>query len=255
MSTVSAKEKNMLLITVVIVLYAFAALSFKKQVANWTVSKKVYATAQKKFNEEQALIADRNEWAARYDQVRSLMPVFPYDKDVDTHWLNIMDSVATRTGLAIARRQTSKEAEVGDVYELPIDCKDWEGSLESLVKFLYELDQEGAMLDVRQLYARPSNKPGYLKGTFTLTCAYMRGNVPKSDSAGDEPAAEAGAAAEKAASPSDPATNAPAAVPSGPQSTGKEDVAEPPSPAPLPPPAASSEKSHGKTSVTPVSKE
>jgi len=90
-----------------------------------------------------------------------------------------MDSVATRNGFTIARRQTGKEAEVGDVYELPIDCKDWEGSLESLVKFLYDLNREGAMLDVRQLYVRPSNKPGYLKGTFTLYCAYMRGDVEK----------------------------------------------------------------------------
>jgi len=177
MSTVSPREKNMLLVTVVIVLYAFAALSAKKQVANWKTAQRVYATARAKLQEENALIAARNEWVARYDQVRELMPVFPRDKDVDTHWLNIMDSAATRNGLTIARRQTNKEAEVGDVFELPIDCKDWEGTLESLVKFLYDINKEGAMLDVRQLYVRPSNKPGLLKGSFTLYCAYMRGDV------------------------------------------------------------------------------
>ena len=164
----------MLLVTVVLVLYAFAALSAKKQIANWKVAQRVYATAQKKLLEENALIAARDEWNARYEKVRELMPIFPRDKDVDTHWLNIMDSAATRDGLAIARRQTSKEAQIGDVYELPIDCKDWEGTLESLVKFLYDLNKEGAMLDVRQLFVRPSNKPGFLKGTFTLYCAYMR---------------------------------------------------------------------------------
>ena len=179
MNAVSPREKNMLMVTVVIVLYAFAALSFKKQVANWKAAQRVYATAQKELQEESALIAARADWAARYEQVRELMPVFPRDKDVDTHWLNLMDQTATKNGLAIARRQTNKEAEVGDVFELPIDCKDWEGTLESLVKFLYDLNQEGAMLDVRQLYVRPSNKPGVLKGTFTLYCAYMRGKVEK----------------------------------------------------------------------------
>ena len=176
MSTVSSREKNMLFITVVIVLYAVAALSLKKQMASWKAAQKVYVTAQKKLAEENALIAARDEWTARYEQVRDLMPVFPYDKDVDTHWLNIMDSTATKNELGIARRQTNKEAEVGDVYELPIDCKDWEGTLEQLVKFLYEIDQKGAMLDMRQLYIRPATKPGFLKGTFTLYCAYMRGD-------------------------------------------------------------------------------
>ena len=179
MSTVTSKERTLLLVTVVVVLYGAAALSFKKQSANWKAAARIYATTQKKVQEERALIGAKDEWFAKYEHMRELMPVFPYDKDVDTHWLNIMDSTATRHGFTIARRQTSKEVEVGDVYELPIDCKDWEGSLESLVKFLYDLNKEGAMLDVRQLFVRPSNKPGYLKGTFTLYCAYMRGDEQK----------------------------------------------------------------------------
>ena len=189
MSAVSSREKNMLLIAVVAVLYAVAALCFKKQSANWKTEQRVYTNAQKKVQEESALIAARDEWTAKYEQMRNLMPVFPYDKDVDTHWLNIMDSAATRNGLTIARRQTSKEVEVGDVFELPVDCKDWEGTLESLVKFLYDLHKEGAMLDVRQLFIRPSNKPGYLKGAFTLYCAYMRGDEVKA-AAGKSKAAE-----------------------------------------------------------------
>ena len=197
----------MLMITVVIVLYAFAALCFKKQLANWKAGQKTYAAARVKLGEENALIAAKGEWTAKYEQLRDLMPVFPYDKDVDTHWLNVMDSVATRYGFSISRRQTNKEVEVGDVYELPIDCKDWEGTLESLVQFLYDLNKEGAMLDVRQLYIRPSNKPGYLKGTFTLYCAYMRGKVEK----GPAPATKPSETEEPAAAVAVPATPAPAA--------------------------------------------
>ena len=80
MSTVSPKEKNLLLVTVVVVLYGFAALSFKKQVANWKVAQRVYATAQKELSEENALIAARDDWSARYEQVRELMPVFRLHK-------------------------------------------------------------------------------------------------------------------------------------------------------------------------------
>jgi Tfp pilus assembly protein PilO len=190
MSTVSSREKTMLLVAVVAALYAMAALSYKKQAANWKAAERLYRSAQKKVLEERALIAARDEWTDRYEQMRDLMPVFPYEQDVDTHWLNIMDAAATRNGLTISRRQTGKEAEVGDVYELPVECKGWEGTLESLVKFLYDLQKAGAMLDVRQLFVQPVlGKPGILKGTFTLTCAYMRGEAAKAVKA---PGADAG---------------------------------------------------------------
>ena len=237
MNAVTPKEKNMLLVTVVIVLYAFAALSFKKQIQNWKVAQRVYATAQKEFLEEKALIAAREEWAARYEQVRELMPIFPRDKDVDTHWLNLMDSAATRNGLSIARRQTNKEVEVGDVYELPIDCKDWEGTLESLVKFLYDLNQEGAMLDVRQLYVRPSSKQGLLKGSFTLYCAYMRGKVEKQTASAKPVPSEKPAVVAEAPAATGNAESAPAPAPEQPASTNGATHS-----AAGPPPAAEKEK-------------
>jgi hypothetical protein len=175
MSAVSSKDKNLLLVMAVLVLYAVAALCYKKQAQEWKVAARVYGNTQKKFQEECGLIAAAAEWSDKYAKMRGLMPVFEYERDVDTYWLNIMDSLAQRNGLTIARRQANKEAEVGDVYELPIECRDWEGPLDSMVRFLYDLHREGAMLDVRQLFIRPSNKPGFLKGTFTLYCAYMRG--------------------------------------------------------------------------------
>jgi hypothetical protein len=202
MSTVSSREKNMLLVTVVLVLYAAAALTFKKQVANWKAAERVYQTAKKKFHDEESLIAARAEWTAKYDKLCDLMPVFPQGKDIGTHWLNVMDQAAARNGFAISRLQQSEEAEVGDVYELPIVCSDWEAPLEGLVKFLYDLNQQGAMLDVRQLIVR-QGKPGYLKGSFALYCAYMRGDSSK--------AAAPPAAADKPAEAEASATNAPAA--------------------------------------------
>lgn len=188
MSTVSAKEKNMLLVIVVLVLYAVAALCYKKQKVAWQRSVKSLANARKKYARECDLIAAASEWDEKYDAMCSLMPVFPYEKDVATHWLNTMDTVASEKNLVISRRQIGKEEEAGDVFELPVECKNWEGSLKSLVGFLYGLRKEGAMLDVRQLFVKPSSKPGYLKGTFSLYCAYMRGKVTEDKSDAGAPA-------------------------------------------------------------------
>ena len=177
MSTITSKEKNMLMVTVVLVLYAVAALCYKGQREKWEKSQHAYMLNQEKYSAECDLIDAKAEWSGKYQRMCSLMPIFPYEKDVDTHWLNIMDTVASKNALSISRRQTGKEVEAGDVYELPIDCKNWEGTLESLVTFLYGLRQAGAMVDVRQLYVRAATHPGYLKGTFSLNCAYMRGEV------------------------------------------------------------------------------
>lgn len=176
MSTISSKEKNLLLIVGVVILYGVAALSYKPQMVNLNIAKRSFEREEKKLRDERDLIANRAQWNERYETMRSMMPPFPYEKDVVTYWLSLMDTAASKQGLTISRRQANKEVEVGDVYELPLDCKDWEGTLEQLVKFLYEIDQQGAMLDMRQLYIRPATKPGFLKGTFTLYCAYMRGD-------------------------------------------------------------------------------
>jgi hypothetical protein len=56
---------------------------------------------------------------------------------------------------------------------LPIECREWEASLDALVRFLFELQSEGAMLDIRQLLIKPRGQ-GILRGRFTLYCAYAR---------------------------------------------------------------------------------
>jgi hypothetical protein len=235
----------MLLVTVVIVLYAAAALTFKQQLANWKSEERVYQAAQKKLQDEKDLIAARSEWDAKYEKMRSLMPVFPEGKDVGTHWLKVTDTTATRNGVAISRQQGNDEVEVGDVYELPIVCSDWEAPLEALVKFLYDLNQQGAMLDVRQLVVRQA-KPGYLKGSFALFCAYMRGDAGKPPpSASERPAEASPAEASPAEAPAAeaPAAEAPAAEAPAASAEAQPAPAEPVAPAAVsnaleaPPPA------------------
>lgn len=253
MSTVTSREKNMLLIAVVALLYAAAALSYKKQMTNWKAAERIYRSAQKKVQEERALIAARDEWNARYAQMRDLMPVFPYEQDVDTYWLNVMDAAASRNGLMIARRQANKEVEVGDVYELPIECKDWEGTLEALVKFLYDLHKEGAMLDVRQLFIRPANRPGYLKGTFTLYCAYMRGDDARPSAEKQAaPVVDAAADADASSPKSEADTSAQASPDAQPQAAPVEAVPDPPEPAPLPAAASATNTPAAAPAAEPV---
>jgi hypothetical protein len=53
--------------------------------------------------------------------------------------------------------------------------------LDAIVKFLYDLQSQGAMMDVRKLMMKPHGvapQGGYLmKGRFSLTCAYTKEGV------------------------------------------------------------------------------
>lgn len=112
----------------------------------------------------------------RYEATCDAMPSFPEGSAVDTHWLPMMDNAAKENNIKIAQRSIKGEEAFGDVTELTIECRDWEGRLDALVWFLYDLEtRKDAMMDFRALTIKPSSKnPGILQGSFTLNCAYMR---------------------------------------------------------------------------------
>ena len=65
---------------------------------NWKAAERIYRSAQKKSE-------GAHDWPRRWSavaQMRDLMPVFPYEQDVDTYWLNVMDAAASRNGLMSA---------------------------------------------------------------------------------------------------------------------------------------------------------
>ena len=184
----SLRDRALLMILGIVVLYVAAGLAWIMSVQHkWTVSLKKYRDTVKKYERENDLIAQTERWNMEYISEKEKMPMFPEGEDVDTHWMNLMDNLATTNYIAISRRQYGKEVSKGDVFELPVEVSGWEGSLEGLVKFLWDVQSNGqSMMDVSAITIRPSQKKGFLKGTFTLTCAYMRGDGQQDDD-DDEP--------------------------------------------------------------------
>ena len=182
----SMKEKAALAIAGMTVMYAVAGFlwftALTDRASEWNRSQKKYSDAVKAYRSERALIAKRSYWTEEYEAERSKMPMFPDGETVGTHWLGRMDSLASANHISISSRQSGKEVEVGDVYELPVEVKNWEAALEPLVKFLFALEHaDEAMFDIKAIDMRPSSHKGFLKGQFTLNCAYMRGDVEKEE--------------------------------------------------------------------------
>jgi hypothetical protein len=175
MMTIAPREKALAAATIVVLLFGALGLSAKGRLELWRARRAEYAARTVELGRQRLLIANAADWESRYAELKDLMPLFPADKQVDTYWMGTMDALASKNGLSISKRQVGAEKLAGDVYEFTIECREWEGSLEALVKFLYDLQAEGVMLDMRQLFVRPHpNNPGMLRGSFTLACAYLR---------------------------------------------------------------------------------
>lgn len=180
---ISEKERNLLIVVILLLLFAYPIMHLRERIDAIRQLKEQRETAAKTYQDHLNLISNRAMWEEMYKKNSNLMPVFEQNKNLETHWLGILDRLAAESGLSVSRRQALEEIQDGEVYEMPIECKEWEGSLDSLVKFLYSVHAEGSMLDVRKLVIRQgSEKQSGLRGSFTLYCAYLRGTNPSSTS-------------------------------------------------------------------------
>lgn len=175
MNEMPMKQRALVATLVVIGLYAVgAALWFTTCQASWKKAAKTFAKSKETYFQEEKLISEKSKWRQAYDDEKALMPVFEVGKATDTTWLQKMDEIASRHHVSISQRKVTAETDAGEVKELVIEVSNWEGALESLVGFLHELENTSdGMFDISSLSFKPA-KGGFLKGGFSLTCAYMR---------------------------------------------------------------------------------
>jgi Tfp pilus assembly protein PilO len=137
-------------------------------------TRKSSAALRMRKQEAELLLSRRGDINERLNAIRSQLPSHPPEKDVTAEFLRTLERLAQQNGLVLLRREAEPERHTGDIHEVSINCN-WEGTLDAVVRFLYALQTQGAMLDVRQLTVTPI--PGgalRLKGTFTVDFAYTR---------------------------------------------------------------------------------
>ena len=107
------------------------------------------------------------------DVILSDLPEHPAERDVTAQLLRSLQGAADKAGLTLLKRDAGEEEEVRSLYEVSIACS-WEGELGALIRFLYDLQSQGVIFDVRQLAVQPAKKRNQLKGSFKVNCAYRR---------------------------------------------------------------------------------
>lgn len=180
MSGMSRRDRALLAVVVMLLLYGFAALLFfmgRKDA--WVKAQRDHQRAVQRLAGERQLVADREAWSDRLEHIQLQMPVIGEDKLATTHWKKIVEDIARPLSFHIVgyatdnKKEEDKEEDLGEVWELSLDIQ-YRSSLRRLVEFLYALDNsEVGLFDVRKLEIS-QRKPGELTGNLTLTCAYKK---------------------------------------------------------------------------------
>ncbi|NLB69450.1 MAG: hypothetical protein GX804_07185 [Lentisphaerae bacterium] len=177
--SMTTREKILASITIFTVAFGIVLTQMRSRIDIISTKSGQVKELKKRIDLQKELIAAKPDWSARYDLIKDQMPIFEPGRPVDTYWLNKMDNAANENGVRIRNRQAKAETVISDGSEFPIEVRDWEATLESILRFMYVLQSQGAMLDIRELRISPiPNRQGYLKGSFVLYCAYMRGTPP-----------------------------------------------------------------------------
>lgn len=169
---VSSREMTLLWITGVAALFGVTFLLAQPRIKDWKDLGTKQAEAERKIQATEHLLAQGPSWNRKLADFRKKLPQYPADKDVTADLLIRIEKLASANGLTLPSRDVEKESQKGDMHELAVNCK-WEGKLDSLVHFLFDLQNEDAILDASKLVVSPNEKK-VLRGSFTVYCSYSR---------------------------------------------------------------------------------
>ena len=170
------KEKKILTVLGVVLAFAAFGLFYARIAQSWKDAWKGYDNERKRYQRECELIRRKPALLVEYDKEKSQMKMFDEEEDTKTTWLRRFDKLAEDHLISLTSRQAGDETQDGEVYELAIDARNWDGTLDHLVPFMHELENTAdGMFDIRSISFKPNPKTGRLRGSFVVTCAYMRG--------------------------------------------------------------------------------
>jgi Tfp pilus assembly protein PilO len=171
---ISSREIGLAWFTAIVLVLAGTYFFVQPRVDAWKEAVKADDNLQRQRRDLERTAERRPEVDRKLADLRKQLPQHPAGKDVTAELLKTLERTAQASNLVLLRREPEKEKNVEDLYEVAINCQ-WEGDLEAVVRFLYALQVQGAILDVSQLTMSPaSGGPGRLKGNFSVDCAYSR---------------------------------------------------------------------------------
>ena len=179
MAKISLKEKAILTGVGIFILYALTVGFWFLKSGSRTAARNVLKKEEAKTRNEVDLISKSSYWEGEYQDEVARIPKLEPGEEAETKWWRRVTEIASSNDLKIQGKKTesgkfSENAEPAENMERIVFDVDWEGSMDTLVKFLYALrDSEKGLFDVQSLDFKPiAKKQGFLKGKMKIVCMY-----------------------------------------------------------------------------------
>jgi len=175
MGGMSLREKAVLAAIAMVALYALAAAYwFMGCRETWADASKRLTKMKSRYEMERKMISERADWDERYVEEASQIPVVEARQGSDTVWMGAVDKIAEKNYITVSDRKPGKEEMSGDMQQTTVELK-WTGAVESLVKFMHELENtEEGKFDVQELSFKPGRAKGFMSGDMKITCIFKR---------------------------------------------------------------------------------
>lgn len=181
MRKLQPREIRLAVITASVVLLAVSVQMVATQTRSLRELSRKELSAQVERRQQQQLLAQKPGLIEQLTAIRGRLPRHPEGEDLKSELARQVQALANQSGLRLTGQTPEPESYLEDLnlYQASVRCT-WSGSSENLITFLHELNELGAVADIRDLRLR--NRSGAatgLTGTFTLDFVYSR--VPASE--------------------------------------------------------------------------
>jgi Tfp pilus assembly protein PilO len=120
------------------------------------------------------ILEEKESWMGQLQELQKQLPAYEPNVSVTGEILKNIKRMADQNNLDLTKSRSEPEKQVGSLYEISVSC-DWEGELDALVRFLYDVHKQGIRYDIRDFNVRPDAKRiGILRGGMTIDCAFRR---------------------------------------------------------------------------------
>ena len=167
------RETILLVVTALAALYGVSSLMAIQYIEKWQEMRATELQLSRLADAQDGLILEAERWTQEREALAGALPRFEAGRQADVYWLNVVENAATRHKLSLLSVEAGDPELQGGAYELPVECRSWEGTLDALVHFLFALQGDGAMIDTQYLRVKAKDKL-LRSGRFTLSCAYIQ---------------------------------------------------------------------------------
>ena len=173
--TLNKRERLLLFATVTILFIGGNWLLIGPLINHWQRAQSDLRARRRELAAIKATLEVAPQWRVEYDKLRANFAQsaarFEHTSDV----LKKVEEVGQQAGVGFTARRPLTESGTGAIRELPVSCS-VEGSIESLVKFLFNIQTAAGFMSIEQLQITPRpDNPSILRCDIQIRALSSRG--------------------------------------------------------------------------------